>query len=132
MTPEQAWGDPIDARTDIFSTGILLYEMIVGQMLYLEEDLDKLLDMVRKANIAPPSTQRTGVPRELESVVMRALKQARRRSLADGGRAGAGAARSSCTARARLQSRAAGDVRARGDGRRSDGEDRAIRARRRR
>ena len=43
--PEQAWGDPIDARTDIFSTGILLYEMLVGQMLYLEEDLETLLDI---------------------------------------------------------------------------------------
>ncbi|HEX6835558.1 MAG TPA: serine/threonine-protein kinase, partial [Polyangia bacterium] len=54
MSPEQAWGDPIDARTDIFSAGILLYEMIVGQMLYMEEDLEKLLDVVRKAQIAPP------------------------------------------------------------------------------
>ena len=92
MWPEQAWGDPIDARTDIFSAGIVLYEMIIGQMLYLEEDLDKLLDMVRKANIAPPSSLRMGMPRELEAIVMRALQEARRRSLPDGGRAGAGAA----------------------------------------
>jgi len=55
MSPEQAWGDPVDHRTDIFSTGILLYEMLTGQMLYLEEDLHKLLDMVRKADIPPPS-----------------------------------------------------------------------------
>src|SRR6185312_10004705 len=71
MSPEQAWGDPIDARSDIFSAGIVLYEMMTGQMLYLEEDLHRLLDVVRKAAIAPPSSQRMGVPRELEGVVMR-------------------------------------------------------------
>jgi serine/threonine-protein kinase len=75
MSPEQASGDPIDLRTDIFSAGILLYEMIVGQMLYLEEDLDKLLEIVRRASIAPPSSKRMGVPRELEAVLMRALKK---------------------------------------------------------
>ncbi len=75
MSPEQAWGDPIDSRTDIFSAGIVLYEMIVGQMLYLEEDLEKLLDVVRKASIPPPSSHRTAVPEELEAVVMRCLKK---------------------------------------------------------
>src|SRR5207237_4570985 len=62
MSPEQAWGDPIDFRSDIFSAGIVLYEMITGQMLYLEEDLHKLLDMARKADIAPPSSLRKEVP----------------------------------------------------------------------
>ncbi len=75
MSPEQAWGDPIDARTDVFSTGILLYEMLVGQMLYLEEDLETLLDKVRKANIAPPSTMRSTLSPELEAIVMKALKK---------------------------------------------------------
>ncbi len=73
MSPEQAWGDPIDFRSDIFSAGIVLYEMVVGQMLYLEEDLHQLLDMARKADIAPPSTLRTGIPPQLEKIVMRAL-----------------------------------------------------------
>ena len=73
MSPEQAWGDKIDHRSDIFSAGIVLYEMITGQMLYLEEDLHKLLDMARKADIAPPSRLRRGVPPQLERIVMNAL-----------------------------------------------------------
>jgi serine/threonine protein kinase len=73
MSPEQAWGDPIDFRSDIFSAGIVLYEMLTGQMLYLEEDLHKLLDMARKAEIAPPSTLRRGIPPQLERIVMHAL-----------------------------------------------------------
>src|SRR5262249_49503376 len=73
MSPEQAWGDPLDHRTDIFSAGILLYEMLVGQMLYLEEDLQRLLDMVRKADIPLPSARRNDLPLEVERIVMRAL-----------------------------------------------------------
>src|SRR6188508_659316 len=75
MSPEQAWGDPLDHRSDIFSCGIVLYEMMTGQMLYLEEDLHKLLDMARKAEIAPPSTLRKGVPPQLERIVMHALQK---------------------------------------------------------
>jgi serine/threonine protein kinase len=75
MSPEQAWGDIIDYRSDIFSAGIVLYEMITGQMLYLEEDLHKLLDMARKADIAPPSRLRKGVPPQLEKIVMHALQK---------------------------------------------------------
>jgi serine/threonine protein kinase len=77
MSPEQAWGDPLDHRSDVFSTGIVLYEMLTGQMLYLEEDLHRLLDMVRKANIAPPSTLRRDVPPQLERIVMHALAKKR-------------------------------------------------------
>ncbi len=75
MSPEQAWGDPVDQRSDIFSTGILLYEILTGQMLYLEEDLTLLLDMVRKADIEPVSRRRREVPPELEAIVMKALRK---------------------------------------------------------
>jgi serine/threonine protein kinase len=73
MSPEQAWGDRLDHRSDIFSIGIVLYEMITGQMLYLEEDLHKLLEMVRRAAIDPPSRLRKGIPPQLERIVMHAL-----------------------------------------------------------
>ncbi len=75
MSPEQAWGEHVDARTDVFSAGIILYELLTGQMLYLEEDLHLLLDMIREANIAPPSTLRRDIPPELEAIVMKALQK---------------------------------------------------------
>ncbi len=73
MSPEQSSGGKVDSRSDIFSAGIVLYEMLTGQMLYLEEDLHRLLDMVRRADIAPPSKLRRGIPPQLERIVMHAL-----------------------------------------------------------
>lgn len=73
MSPEQAWGAKIDSRTDVFSTGILLHEMLAGEMLYLEDDLDRLLEKVRGANVQPPSRKRRGIPAELDAIVMKAL-----------------------------------------------------------
>ncbi|MAT29342.1 MAG: hypothetical protein CMN29_31145 [Sandaracinus sp.] len=73
MSPEQAWADPVDQRSDVFSTGIVLHELLTGQMLYKEDNLPKLLDRVRKAEIDPPSKLRPDIPQELDAIVMRAL-----------------------------------------------------------
>lgn len=73
MSPEQAWADPIDSRSDIFSTGIVLHELLTGDMVYKEDNLPNLLDRVRKADIAPPSRLRPDVPLELDEIVMKAL-----------------------------------------------------------
>jgi serine/threonine protein kinase len=77
MSPEQAWGDRVDHRTDIFSTGVCLYEALTGRMMYQEEDLQKLLQVVRRAEIPPPTTRRRDVPPQLERIVMRALARER-------------------------------------------------------
>ncbi|HVV88682.1 MAG TPA: serine/threonine-protein kinase, partial [Kofleriaceae bacterium] len=77
MSPEQALGEPLDQRTDVFSAGIVLYELLSGQMLYLEEDVNRLLDRVRRADIPSVRTLRRDVPSQLDRIVMRAL--ARRR-----------------------------------------------------
>lgn len=73
MSPEQAWADPIDHRSDVFSSGIVLHELLTGKMLYQEDNLPRLLDRVRKADIAPPSRSRPEVPPELDAIVLKAL-----------------------------------------------------------
>lgn len=74
MSPEQAWADPIDHRSDIFSAGAVLYELLTGRMLFSPDDnIPALLERVRKAEIDPPSTLRPEVPPELDAIVLRAL-----------------------------------------------------------
>ncbi len=75
MSPEQAWGDPMDHRSDIFSTGVVLYELLTGRMLYNDDNIPLLLDKVRKAEIAPPEKRRPNIPRSLSDIVMRALRR---------------------------------------------------------
>ncbi len=75
MSPEQAWGDPADRRSDVFSTGILLHEMLTGHMLYTGKSVPELIANVRKAEIPSPSLLRRDVPESLSSIVMRALER---------------------------------------------------------
>jgi serine/threonine protein kinase len=79
MSPEQARGDQLDNRTDIFSTGICLYEMLTGATLYREEDDVTLLSRVRRAEIDPPTSIRADIPLDLERIVMKALARDPRR-----------------------------------------------------
>ena len=77
MSPEQAWGDTIDARTDIFSTGICLYEMVTGEMLYQEDKALVLLNKVRKAQIPSMKARRPDLSDQLQSIVLKALSKSR-------------------------------------------------------
>ena len=73
MSPEQAWGDEIDHRADVFSAGVVLYEALTMGSLYLETSPARLLERVRLAAIDPPSSRRSGLPVELDALVMKAL-----------------------------------------------------------
>lgn len=73
MAPEQAWGDRVDPRTDVFSAGIVLYELLAGGMLYRQDNFAELIDAVRNAEYEPIEGRREGVPQALRDVLERAL-----------------------------------------------------------
>jgi hypothetical protein len=78
MSPEQVAGDvELDARSDIFSLGVILYELCAGGPLFPDAPPVRAAELVRTADILPPSTRNPEVPAALDAIVLRAL--ARRR-----------------------------------------------------
>ncbi len=73
LSPEQARGEPVDARTDIFSLGAMLYEMIGGCKAFPAEDPQAAIHSVLHLTPVPLSRLRPGVPAELEQIVARSL-----------------------------------------------------------
>jgi TonB family protein len=73
MSPEQAWGKPIDRRSDLFSLGSVLYELLTEQKLFHGDSDLTVLENVRKASSEPPSAVNPDVPKALDAVVLRAL-----------------------------------------------------------
>ena len=75
MSPEQVRGLPIDRRSDIFALGIVLYEMLTGERLFIGETDFSTLEKVRNVEIVPPSSFNVGVPEKLERIVLKALEK---------------------------------------------------------
>jgi len=75
MSPEQIRGMPLDARTDVFSTGIILHEMLTTEKLFRGDTEFALMEKVRKADIPPPSRFNRRVNEELDQIVRRALSR---------------------------------------------------------
>jgi serine/threonine protein kinase len=73
MSPEQVRGLPLDRRSDIFSVGIILYELLTNERLFLGETDFATLEKVRNVEILPPTTYNRRISDELEQIVMRAL-----------------------------------------------------------
>jgi hypothetical protein len=73
MSPEQVRGLPIDRRSDIFAVGIVLYELLTGERLFIGESDFSTLEKVRNVEIMPPSSYNKKIPQELERVVLKAL-----------------------------------------------------------
>jgi TonB family protein len=73
MSPEQAWGKSIDLRSDLFSLGCVLHEMLTGERLFRGDSDMTVLELVRKAEVGPPSRVNPDVPAALDAVVIKAL-----------------------------------------------------------
>ncbi len=73
MSPEQAAGGQLDARSDLFSLGVVLHELLTGRRLFAGDDPVAVLQQVRAARVAPPSRCAPQAPAALDAVVLRAL-----------------------------------------------------------
>jgi serine/threonine protein kinase len=73
MSPEQVTGHTVDHRSDIFSMGSMLYEMVAGAPAFSGDNLGQLLNAILHGNPPPPSQYRDGVPPALDAVVVRAM-----------------------------------------------------------
>lgn len=74
MSPEQANGQTIDHRSDIFSTGIILYELLADRRMFTGETMH-VLSLVREAQYDPPEEVIPDLPSELNTILHRALEK---------------------------------------------------------
>ncbi|MCC7385399.1 MAG: serine/threonine protein kinase [Deltaproteobacteria bacterium] len=77
MSPEQVRGVELDHRSDIFACGILLWEMLVGDRLFLGESDFSTLEKVRNVEMVPPTNFNKNLSPQVERIVMKALSKNR-------------------------------------------------------
>ena len=75
MSPEQVRGDQVDARTDLWSLGVMLYEMVVGNRPFRRDDAPALLHAILSDAPEPVKDLRPGFPAGIEAVISRALSK---------------------------------------------------------
>jgi serine/threonine-protein kinase len=75
MSPEQARGEPVDARTDVFALGVVLWEMLTGGRLFDGDSEVAVLRAVQQSAIPPPARLNPDVPADLDAAIVRALER---------------------------------------------------------
>lgn len=75
MSPEQCIGEPVDARTDLFATGIILYELLTGSYCFNGTTTSAITQKIMNVDIVPPSQLDDRIPRYLDKVLMKALSK---------------------------------------------------------
>ncbi|WP_255204047.1 serine/threonine-protein kinase [Myxococcus sp. AM011] len=77
MSPEQIMGEPLDARSDLFSLGVVLHELLTGMRLFYAKQAEAMMNAVLKCDVTPPSRANKQIPPELDAIVLRALSKRR-------------------------------------------------------
>jgi eukaryotic-like serine/threonine-protein kinase len=77
MSPEQARGESLDARSDVFAVGVMLFELTTGRRLFKGQSEFETLKLICEREYPRPSSVRPGYPAELEAIVMKALAKDR-------------------------------------------------------
>ena len=84
MSPEQVQSEDLTSRSDIYSLGAVLYELLTGFRPFRADNLSKLLHQIVYATPAPIHTYRDDIPEDLEQIVMMAMQKDPRRRTATG------------------------------------------------
>jgi len=85
MSPEQARGVEVDARTDIFSIGVVIYEMIAGESPFAAETASDVIVAILTTEPKPPSSFNQETPAELERIVKKTLAKNREERYSNAG-----------------------------------------------
>jgi hypothetical protein len=75
MSPEQILGDKLDFRSDVFSLGIVLYQMATGRKPFIEDDARTVMQKIRLDRYTSPRKLNAEVPRALERIMARCMEK---------------------------------------------------------